>query len=201
MANNDGEDGYSYLPTLADELRDCGMPGEDEDDMSDVADLLFGAVPSATSGAGRASAATGAGRGRGRGRGNAAGAGAAGRGRGAPAVAAPGAPAVAAPGAPAVAAPSAPASTAPSLSDAASLASSASNSKRRSPVWKHYDEVHDTVDGEDRCFAVCKLCKSRLSATSANGTGRLKRHHTSCQNKSDHASMIQTRLALNPDGL
>ena len=88
MANNDGEDGYSYLPTLADELRDCGMPGEDEDDMSDVADLLFGAVPSATSGAGRASAATGAGRGRGRGRGrgNAAGAGAAGRGRGAPAV-------------------------------------------------------------------------------------------------------------------
>ena len=39
-----------------------------------------------------------------------------------------------------------------------------------------------------------------MSATSANGTGHLKRHHTSCQKKSDHASMIQTRLALNPDG-
>ena len=52
MANNDGEDGYSYLPTLADELRDYGLLGED-DDMTDVADLLFGAVPSATSGVGR----------------------------------------------------------------------------------------------------------------------------------------------------
>ena len=126
VANNDGEDGYSYLPTLADELRDCGLPGEDDDDMTDVADLLFGAVPSATSGASRGSAATSACRdracGRGRGSGNAAG-----RGRGAPVVAAPRAPT------PAVAAPGAPAPTAPALS-AASLASSASNSKRRSPV-------------------------------------------------------------------
>ena len=60
MANNDGEDSYSYLPTLADELRDCGLPGEDDNDMIDVVDLLFGVVPSATSGAGRASVATGA---------------------------------------------------------------------------------------------------------------------------------------------
>jgi hypothetical protein len=72
MANNDGEDGYSYLPTLADELRGCGLPGEDDDEMTDVADLLFGAVPSATFGASRASATTSAGRGRtcGRGRGS-----------------------------------------------------------------------------------------------------------------------------------
>ena len=75
-----------------------------------------------------------------------------------PVVEAPSAPA------PAVAAPGALAPTAPALSDAAFLASSASNSKRRSPVWEHYDEVHDTVDGEDCCFAVCKLCKSCLSA-------------------------------------
>ena len=133
MANNDGEDDYSYLPTLADELRDCRLPGEDDDDMTNVADLLFGAVPSATSGAGRASVAIGAGRGRahgsGRGRGsgsgNAAGTPGVGRGRGARAVAAP----------------SAPAPTALALSDAASLASSANNSKHRSLVWEHYDEA------------------------------------------------------------
>ena len=69
-----------------------------------------------------------------------------------------------------------------------------------SPVWAHFDEITENVDGEDRVIAVCKICRSRLSANSANGTGHLSRHHKSCQKKSDHASMVQTRFALNPDG-
>jgi hypothetical protein len=56
------------------------------------------------------------------------------------------------------------------------------------------------VDGEVRVVAICKLCKSRLSGKSANGTGHLKRHMLSCKKKTEQANLVQTRLALNPDG-
>jgi len=91
------------------------------------------------------------------------------------------------------------AASAAATSDAASLASS-TTSKRRSPVWANFDEIIETVDGEVRVVAICKLCKSRLSGKSANGTGHLKRHMLSCKKKTEQANLVQTRLALNPDG-
>jgi len=39
-----------------------------------------------------------------------------------------------------------------------------------------------------------------LSANSNAGTRHLLRHQKSCRKKADHAAMVQTRLALNPDG-
>jgi hypothetical protein len=54
------------------------------------------------------------------------------------------------------AAPRAPdAAAAPAPSDVASLASSTTGSKRRSPVWADFDEVRETVDGELRVIVVC----------------------------------------------
>jgi hypothetical protein len=51
-----------------------------------------------------------------------------------------------------------------------------------------------------RIAGICKFCKARLSANSNAGTGHLLRHQKSCKKKSDHAAMVQTRLALNSDG-
>jgi hypothetical protein len=45
------------------------------------------------------------------------------------------------------------------------------------------------------------MCKSRLSARSAAGTSHLIRHQKSCRKKTDHVARVQSRLALNPDGL
>ena len=88
---------------------------------------------------------------------------------------------------------------APSPSNATSLASS-SIGKRRSPVRTDFDEVIETVDGIKRVIGVCKFCKARLSTNSNHGTGHLLRHQKSCKKKADHANMVQSRLALNPDG-
>ena len=71
-------------------------------------------------------------------------------------------------------------------------------SKRRSPVWDNFDEILD--DKRVRIAAVCKFCRHRLSAKSAAGTGHLLRHQNACKKKADHAKMVQTRLAMNPDG-
>jgi hypothetical protein len=45
------------------------------------------------------------------------------------------------------------------------------------------------------------MCKSRLSARSAAGTSNLIMHQKYCRKKADHAARVQSRLALNPDGL
>ena len=51
-----------------------------------------------------------------------------------------------------------------------------------------------------RTAAICKMCKSRLSARSSAGTGHLIRHQKSCRKKVDHAARVQSRLSYNPDG-
>ena len=51
-----------------------------------------------------------------------------------------------------------------------------------------------------RTAAICKMCKSRLSARSSTGTGHLIRHQKSCRKKVDHAARVQSRLSYNPDG-
>jgi hypothetical protein len=45
------------------------------------------------------------------------------------------------------------------------------------------------------------MCKATLSARSVAGTGHLKRHQKSCREKTNQRARVQSRLALNPDGL
>jgi hypothetical protein len=74
--------------------------------------------------------------------------------------------------------------------------------KRKYGVWVDFEEICEIVNGNSvRIAAICKMCKSRLSARSAVGTGHLIRHQKSCRKKTDHAARVQSRLALNPDGL
>ena len=49
-----------------------------------------------------------------------------------------------------------------------------------------------------RTAAICKMCKSKLSARSS--AGHLIRHHKSCRKKADHAARVQSRLSFNADG-
>jgi len=93
----------------------------------------------------------------------------------------------------------APASGVAASNDNDSLASS-STGKRRSAVCGDFDEVIENIDGKKHVIGVCKFCKARLSANLNAGTNHLLRHQKSCMKKADHAAMVQTRLALNPDG-
>jgi hypothetical protein len=78
---------------------------------------------------------------------------------------------------------------------------SSNTGKHRSAVWDDFTEVTENRNGKKvRIVGICKFCKARLSANSNAGTGHLLRHQKSCKKKSDHAVMVQTRLALNPDG-
>jgi hypothetical protein len=73
--------------------------------------------------------------------------------------------------------------------------------KRKSPVWADFDEVFEEVNGVKICTkAVCKMCKSTLSARSAASTGHLKRHQKSCRLKIVQRARVQSRLSYNPDG-
>ena len=73
--------------------------------------------------------------------------------------------------------------------------------KRKSGVWVDFDEIYETVNGQKvRTAAICKMCKSKLSARSSAGTSHLIRHQKSCRKKVDHAARVQSRLSYNPDG-
>jgi hypothetical protein len=64
-----------------------------------------------------------------------------------------------------------------------------------------FTEVTENRNGKKvRIAGICKFFKARLSVNSNAGTGHLLRHQKSCKKKSDHDAMVQTRLALNPDG-
>jgi hypothetical protein len=78
---------------------------------------------------------------------------------------------------------------------------SSSTGKRRSAVWDDFTKVTENRNDNKVCIAgICKFCKAQLSANSNVGTRHLLRHQKSCKKKVDHAAMVQTRLALNPDG-
>jgi hypothetical protein len=73
--------------------------------------------------------------------------------------------------------------------------------KHKSTVWVDFDEVFEKVNGSNvRIAAICRICKTRLSARSSAGTGHLLRHQKACRKKVDHAARVQSRLAFNPDG-
>jgi hypothetical protein len=78
---------------------------------------------------------------------------------------------------------------------------SSSISKCRYVVWDDFTEVTENRnDKKVHIASICKFCKALLSANSKAGTGHLLRHHKSCKKKSNHAAMVETRLALKPDG-
>jgi hypothetical protein len=45
------------------------------------------------------------------------------------------------------------------------------------------------------------MCGKRYTARSAAGTGHLLRHQKECRKKHDHDRRVQSRVALNPNGL
>jgi len=66
-------------------------------------------------------------------------------------------------------------------------------------VWQYFDEINDETGL--RTGAICKHYRSCYTARSSGGTGHLRRHMKSYMEKQKHATMVQSKLALNPDGL
>ena len=75
---------------------------------------------------------------------------------------------------------------------------SSTSGKKVSDVWDYF---HEIKENKIRVRAICKHCGARYSARSVAGTGHLRRHMFSCMKKCKHASMVQSKLAMNPDGL
>jgi hypothetical protein len=87
-----------------------------------------------------------------------------------------------------------------STSDKHSRSVATTGKHSRSVDWEDFIEVFETMNGKAvRVAGICKFCKSKLSANSNVGTSHLLRHHKSCRKKADHAAMVQTRLAFNPN--
>jgi hypothetical protein len=62
------------------------------------------------------------------------------------------------------------------------IASNGNVGKHKSPVWANFEEIFETVNAVKICTkAICKMCKTTLSARSSAGTSHLKRHQKSCR--------------------
>jgi hypothetical protein len=54
--------------------------------------------------------------------------------------------------------------------------------KRKSTVWVDFDEIFEKVNGSNvRTVAICRMCKTRLSARSSTSTGHLLRYQKACR--------------------
>ncbi|KAJ1254814.1 hypothetical protein BS78_K323200 [Paspalum vaginatum] len=72
--------------------------------------------------------------------------------------------------------------------------------KTKSSAWEDIDPINTTVGGKQvRTGAICKWCKSSLSAGSSGGTGHLLRHACDCKVKVATQGK-QSQLSFNPDG-
>jgi hypothetical protein len=71
-------------------------------------------------------------------------------------------------------------------------------SGKRSDVWDYF---HEIKENKVPVTAIYKHCRTRYTSRSAGGTGHLRWHMKSCMAKRNYASMVQSRLALNPDDL
>jgi hypothetical protein len=73
-----------------------------------------------------------------------------------------------------------------------------------SRVWSDFDEVTGVDDKgkKVRVSAICKHCKTTLSARSSSGIGHFLRHQQHCKAKIEHdrAGIVQSVLKFNPDG-
>jgi hypothetical protein len=76
--------------------------------------------------------------------------------------------------------------------------SSTGGGKLISAVWEDFTKIKEN---NIRVAAICKMCGKRYTSRSAAGTGHLKRHQKSCKAKHDNDKRVQSRLALNADGL
>ncbi|WVZ86553.1 hypothetical protein U9M48_033312 [Paspalum notatum var. saurae] len=69
-----------------------------------------------------------------------------------------------------------------------------------SPAWEDIDPIYTNIGGKTvRTGAICKWCKSNLSAGSGGGTGHLLRHVRDCKVKAAVQGK-QSQLKFNPDG-
>jgi len=82
--------------------------------------------------------------------------------------------------------------------DTHGTSSTGGTGKLISPVWEDFTEIKE---GKIRVAAIYKMCGKRYSARSAADTSHLKRHQKSCKAKHDNDKRVQSRLALNADGL
>ncbi|WVZ54200.1 hypothetical protein U9M48_005037, partial [Paspalum notatum var. saurae] len=81
-----------------------------------------------------------------------------------------------------------------------SAAGAARRSRKRSKCWNDFDEVTNVVNGKTvRCGAVCKYCKSNLSAESASGIGHLLRHNCPAKQAYERSGQVQFVLKMNAD--
>jgi hypothetical protein len=88
-----------------------------------------------------------------------------------------------------------------SNSSAPSVAGKGNTGKRKLSVWTDFTKIFEDINDFSTCTkAVCKMCKTTLSARSAAGTSHLKRHQKSCRLKIDQRARVQSRLSSNPDG-
>jgi len=82
--------------------------------------------------------------------------------------------------------------------DTHGTSSTGGGGKLISAVWEVFTEIKKN---NIRVAAIYKMCGKRYTARSAAGTGHLKRHQKSCKAKHDNDKRVQSRLALNADGL
>ena len=82
--------------------------------------------------------------------------------------------------------------------DTHGTSSTGGGGKLISAVWEDFTEIKEN---NIRVAAICKMCGKRYTARSAAGTGHLKRHQKSCKAKHDNDKRVQSRLALNANGL
>ena len=78
-----------------------------------------------------------------------------------------------------------------------------SNRPSTSTVWEDFDKLCKKVPGKKntvRYGAVCKHCKKKYSAYSANGTGHLTRHLKVYVQRHEKCRMSQTHIGFKPDG-
>ncbi|WVZ74217.1 hypothetical protein U9M48_022429 [Paspalum notatum var. saurae] len=82
-----------------------------------------------------------------------------------------------------------------------SAAVAPSRRRKRSKCWNDFDELTKVVNGKTvRYGAVCKYCKSNLSADSNNGTGHLLRHNCPAKQAYERSGQVQSVLKMNADG-
>ncbi|WVZ69805.1 hypothetical protein U9M48_018534 [Paspalum notatum var. saurae] len=82
-----------------------------------------------------------------------------------------------------------------------SAAVAPSRRRKRSKCWNDFDELTKVVNGKTvRYGAVCKYCKSNLSADSNNGIGHLLRYNCPAKQAYERSGQVQSVLKMNADG-
>jgi hypothetical protein len=74
-----------------------------------------------------------------------------------------------------------------------------SSGKRTSACWEDFVAIFD--ENKVRTHAICKRCGKIFASRASIGTGSLNRHMVVCRKKLVNDHKVQSRLAINADGL